>query len=229
MSSTLAERLADVQERIASACRRAGRRPEGVRLVAVSKTKPVDLLLEGIQAGVAILGESYIQEAQPKIETIGHPVEWHFIGRLQSNKAKFAVRIFDLIHSVDSLKLAQEINKRAADIDRRQPVLISVNLGGEESKSGLTADQTPELAARIMEMPNLELRGLMTVPPPADEPEDSRPYFAALRELKEKIGQPLTELSMGMSGDYEVAVEEGATLVRIGTAIFGPRDYGSKA
>ncbi len=229
MSSTLAERLADVQERIASACRRAGRRPEDVRLVAVSKTKPVDLLREGIQAGVAILGESYIQEAQPKIETIGHPVEWHFIGRLQSNKAKFAVRIFDLIHSVDSLKLAQEINKRAADIDRRQPVLISVNLGGEESKSGLTADQTPELAARIMEMPNLELRGLMTVPPPADEPEDSRPYFAALRELKEKIGQPLTELSMGMSDDYEVAAEEGATLVRIGTAIFGPRDYGSKA
>jgi len=223
MDLDLATRLQRVEDRLAAACLRAERDPGQVRLVAVGKTVPVEIIRAGIEAGLDIIGENYIQEAQGKIEALGRRVQWHFIGRLQTNKAKYAVRLFDLIHSVDSLKLAEELNKRASQIARRQPVLVQVNLSGEETKGGVSSEETADLVHRIMVLPHLEVRGLMTMPPFFDQPEKARPYFIALHRLKEKIGPPLTELSMGMSGDFETAVEEGATLVRIGTAIFGAR------
>lgn len=223
MATEIVQGLLSVQERIIAACQRAGRDPAQVRLVTVSKTIPLDMVQEGIRAGVSILGENYIQEAQSKIEALGRAVEWHFIGRLQTNKAKFAVKLFDLIHSVGGLKLARELDKRAGAIDRCQAVLVQVNISGEESKGGIESEETAGLVAQIKEMPNLKVQGLMTMPPFFDQPERARPYFAALRELRDKIGPPLTELSMGMSGDFEVAIEEGATLIRVGTAIFGPR------
>jgi pyridoxal phosphate enzyme (YggS family) len=223
MSNDIKTRLDQVQDRIDAACDRSGRDVSEVRLVAVSKTVPVDRVRAGIEAGLTILGENYIQEAQSKIETLGSAVAWHFIGRLQSNKAKFAVRLFDLIHSVDSFKLAAELDKRAAALDRRQPVLVQVNVSGEETKGGTRPDEAVDMVGRISELGNLHVKGLMTMPPFFDQPERARPYFTALRELKEKIRLPLDELSMGMSGDFEVAVEEGATLVRVGTAIFGAR------
>jgi len=224
MNFDLAARIQSVRDRAAAACLRAGRDPKEVRLVAVSKTVPTDIIRAGIEAGLTILGENYIQEAQGKIEALGRTVQWHFIGRLQTNKAKYAVRLFDLIHSVDSLKLAEELDKRAAKEGRRQAVLVQVNLSGEETKGGVSPEEAVDLVYQIMALPHLEVRGLMTMPPFFDQPEKARPYFTALRKLKEKIGPPLTELSMGMSGDFETAVEEGATLVRVGTAIFGPRD-----
>lgn len=223
VSEDIASRLHRIQDRIAAACERAGRRPDEVHLVAVSKTKPIELIQQGIDAGITVLGENYLQEAKAKIDTLGHGVGWHFIGHLQTNKAKHAVKLFDLIHSVDSLKLAQELNRRAAAMDVRQAILIEVNIAGEASKDGAPLDQVEDLVAQVREMSNLDLRGLMAMPPDDDDPEQVRPYFALLRRLKEKIGAPLTELSMGMSGDFEVAIEEGATFVRIGTAIFGPR------
>ena len=225
MSDGVAQRLSALQERILAACRRSDRDPLEVRLVAVSKTVPFEKVREGLEAGLTILGENYVQEAQSKIQTLGREAaDWHFIGRLQTNKAKYAVKLFDLIHSVDSLKLARELDKRAGGLGRRQAVLVQVNISGEESKGGIEADAAADLVARVVDLHNLEVRGLMTMPPFFDQPERARPYFAALRELKERIGLPLAELSMGMSGDFEVAIEEGATLVRIGTAVFGPRD-----
>ncbi|MEW6264654.1 MAG: YggS family pyridoxal phosphate-dependent enzyme [Thermodesulfobacteriota bacterium] len=221
---TIKDRLAAVGERINQACRRAGRKPGEVRLVAVSKTVPLEVVRSGIEAGLTILGENYVQEAQEKIETLGRRTAWHLVGRLQTNKAKYAVKLFDLIHSVDNLKLAEEINKKAGALGRRQPILVQVNVSGEDTKAGVSPVEAPRLIERIVGLPHLEVRGLMTMPPFFDQPERARPYFAGLREFKEKVGPPLTELSMGMSGDFEVAIEEGATLVRIGTAIFGPRD-----
>jgi len=223
MDLDLTANLSSIRDRVAAACLRAERDPGQVRLVAVSKTVPVEIVQAGIEAGLSILGENYIQEAQAKIEALGRRVQWHFIGRLQTNKAKYAVRLFDLIHSVDSVRLAEEVNKRAGQEGRRQPVLVQVNLSGEETKGGVSSEETADLVHRIMALSHLEVRGLMTMPPFFDQPEKARPYFIALRKLKEKIGPPLTELSMGMSGDFETAVEEGATLVRIGTAIFGAR------
>jgi pyridoxal phosphate enzyme (YggS family) len=225
MTDDIKQRIEAVRAQIEAACSRAGRNPGEVRLVAVSKTVPAERVRAGIEAGLTILGENYVQEAQAKVEEIGRGVEWHFIGRLQTKKAKYVVRLFDLIHSVDSLKLAVEIDKRAGIEGVRQPVLVQVNISGEESKGGAGADEAEALVEQAAGLPNLDLRGLMTMPPFFDEPERARPYFAALRRVKEKIGGSLTELSMGMSGDFEVAVEEGATLVRVGTAIFGARDY----
>ncbi len=224
--SSVKENLLRVKERIEGAAQKAGRDPQGINLVAVSKTVEIARIKEAIEAGVSILGENYVQEAQKKIEAIGKPVSWHFIGHLQSNKARYAVRLFDVVHSTDSIPLAEELNRRAEQEKRVIKVMIEVNLSKEATKFGTDEERLLNLAKRIQGLKHLSLEGLMTMPPYFDSPEMSRPYYRALRELKERMikeGIPMEELSMGMSNDFEVAIEEGATYVRIGTAIFGPR------
>jgi len=231
------QNLQRITERIQRAAQEAGRSPREVRLVAVSKTVPTETVRKSIEAGVTILGESYIQEARPKISALTSPpapVSWHFIGHLQSNKAKYAVRLFDLIHSVDSFKLAQELNREAAKILKVQPILIQVNIAAEKSKSGAATREARKLVSDIGTLENLRVTGLMTMPPYFANPERARPYFDELRSLRDRIRKSLSpapaapvsldELSMGMSGDFEVAISAGATLVRIGTAIFGERE-----
>jgi pyridoxal phosphate enzyme (YggS family) len=224
MDDSVNARLNRVQERIQAVCRRAGRNPSEVRLVAVTKTVAVDRIREGIEAGLGILGENYIQEASDKIAALGAgAAQWHFIGRLQTNKARHAAVLFDWVHSVDNLKLAQELDRRAGVLGRRLAILVQVNVSGETSKGGTTLDDTRALVDRIGRLDHLDLKGLMTMPPFFDDPDRARPFFASLRELRDAIGPPLADLSMGMSGDFEAAIEEGATLVRVGTALFGPR------
>jgi hypothetical protein len=223
---TIRDNLLRVKERIERAAQKAGRDPKEIKLVAVSKTVEVDRIKEAIEAGVSILGENYVQEAQEKIEALGKPVSWHFIGHLQSNKAKYAVRLFDVIHSLDSIPLAEELSRRAEQPDRVIRVMIEVNLSKEATKFGTDEERVLNLARRIQNLGHLSLEGLMTMPPYFDSPEMSRPYYVALRELEDRMikdGIPLKELSMGMSNDFEIAIEEGATYVRVGTAIFGPR------
>jgi pyridoxal phosphate enzyme (YggS family) len=226
----LKKRLEKVQERIRQAAESCSRDADSVRLVAVSKTIPAGTVKAAIEAGVAILGENYMQEAREKFNTlVQYPVSWHFIGHLQSNKAKYAVRLFDLIHSVDSFKLARELDKQAKKVDKIQQILVQVNISAEDTKSGISADEAPGLISEISRLENLSIRGLMTMPPYFYQPEKVKPFFADLRELRDQIkaqalpNVSLEELSMGMTGDFEVAIEEGATLVRIGTAIFGER------
>ena len=226
----IGERLEEVRARIAESARRVGRDPQAVRLIAVSKTKPVPLLQEAILAGATAFGENYVQELVGKREAIGGGVEWHFIGHLQTNKVRSIVPFCSLIHGVDSLRLAREIDLRAGQVGRRQAVLIEVNVAGEGTKFGVCPADVPGLAREIGELPHVALRGLMAMPPFSPDPEDSRPHFIALRTLQEKLlagGTPpeqCGELSMGMTADYGIAIEEGATLVRVGTAIFGSRD-----
>jgi len=226
---TIADNLASIQERISKAALRAGRNPAEIRLVAVSKTVSTENIQQAIAAGVTILGENYVQEARNKIARVGSQVAWHFIGHLQSNKARYAVELFSMIHSVDRLSLAEALDKEASKQGKRLPVLIQVNISGEESKSGIDPHGTLQLLERIAGLEHLSVQGLMTMPPWFEDPEDARPYFIALRKLREELaskkihGVSFQELSMGMSGDFEVAIEEGATLVRVGTAIFGPR------
>ncbi len=224
------QRLEQIKERIRQAAESCNRDAESVRLVAVSKTIPAETVKDAIKSGVTILGENYVQEVREKFNAlVQYPVSWHFIGHLQSNKAKYAVRLFDLIHSVDSLKLARELHKEAQKADKVQPILVQVNNSGEGTKSGISAKEVPGLISEISRMENLSIKGLMTMPPYFYQPEKVRPFFAALRELRDEIKKQapanvsMEELSMGMTGDFEVAIEEGATLVRIGTAIFGER------
>jgi pyridoxal phosphate enzyme (YggS family) len=224
------ERLDRIKKRITDAAIRCGRDPESVRLVAVSKTMDADRVAQAIDAGAAILGENYIQEARNKFNALyDRPVRWHFIGHLQSNKAKYAVRIFDLIHSVDSFKLAGALDKEARKNDKVQDILVQVNISREETKSGIEETEAVDLVTRVNGLKNVQIKGLMTMPPFFDQPEKARPYFRRLARLRERIissgipGAGMEELSMGMTGDFEVAIEEGATLVRIGTAIFGAR------
>lgn len=224
------KRLQTVKDRIQTAARACGRSPGTIRLVAVSKTVPTVRVREAIQAGVTILGENYVQEARAKFNDLAtYAVSWHFIGHLQSNKAKYAVRLFDLIHSVDTLKLARELDKQSRKINKIQEILIQVNISEEASKSGVNAEDTLTLLKDISRLENLSVKGLMTMPPYFNAPEKVRPYFKALRDLRDRLKQQgvlnvgLNELSMGMTGDFEVAIQEGATLVRIGTAIFGKR------
>jgi pyridoxal phosphate enzyme (YggS family) len=226
----LKQRLEQVKERIRQAAESCARDPDSIRLVAVSKTVAADTVREAIEAGATILGENYVQEARDKFKAlVQYHVSCHFIGHLQSNKAKYAVRLFDLIHSVDSLKLARELDKQAAKVDKVQQILVQVNISGENTKSGIPADEAAGLIAETGRLKNLAVKGLMTMPPYFYQPEKVRPFFAALRELRDRINAQslpnvsLDELSMGMTGDFEVAVKEGATLVRIGTAIFGER------
>jgi pyridoxal phosphate enzyme (YggS family) len=230
MQSAISDRLLAIKTRIETAARRSGRPPEAVRLVAVTKTHPAARVRSAITAGVTIVGENYIQEARTKFDAlIDQAVSWHFIGHLQSNKAKYAVRMFDLIHTVDSIKLALEVERQAQKAGKVQDVLIQVNIGGETSKSGVSAQGLTDLLYGIQHLPHIRVKGLMTLPPFFDDPEGSRPCFSALRRLSERIRSwnipniEMTELSMGMTGDFETAIEEGATLVRIGTAIFGER------
>jgi len=226
---TVAENVARVRARMEAASKRAGRDLGKVRLVAVSKTVDVERIRQALEAGVDSLGENYIQEAQKKIEALKHRVSWHFIGHLQSNKAKMAARFFDWVHSVDSLKLAEDLSRAGSLQNRILPVLLQVNLGQEETKFGAQEEEVFQLLERMAPLPGISVRGLMAMPPFSENPEDSRPYFRALRVLAEKVsrrqitGILMEELSMGMSNDFEVAIEEGATLVRVGTAVFGSR------
>jgi len=211
--------LGRVQESVARACARAGRSPDHVLLIAVSKTMEAERIRLAIEAGVAALGENRVQEAKEKIAALGHPVPWHLIGSLQTNKARDAARLFDWIHSVDRLDLARELSRRAGD--RVLNVLLQVNLGDEPQKGGIAPAEVKRLAESVAGLPGLRVRGLMAIPPAAENPEDTRPHFRRLRELRDELG--FEHCSMGMSADYEVAIEEGATMVRVGTAIFGPR------
>jgi pyridoxal phosphate enzyme (YggS family) len=225
---SLADNLAQIQERMAQAARSAGRKPGSVRLVAVSKTKPAEMVRRALAAGQTVFGENYVQESQAKIPEIGPGPEWHFIGHLQSNKAKTAVELFQVIQTVDRLKLAKALDRHARRQGKTIQVLLQVNLGREPQKFGCDAREVPALAQATAELESLRLRGLMTMPPFFDDPERARPYFARLRELAQRLEADLppgsmSELSMGMSGDFEAAIAEGATLVRVGTAIFGAR------
>jgi hypothetical protein len=213
--------LMRVRERIAAAAFRAGRRPDDVLLIAVSKTVEIERIREAIEAGASALGENRVQEAKAKVAALGRPAPWHLIGHLQTNKVKDALAIFDVIHSIDRLEVAREIERRAAGAGRPVDVLLEVNVAHEPQKSGFTPEAVAGALDAIADMAHLKVRGLMAIPPVVERPEDSRPAFRTLSALAERYG--LGELSMGMSGDFEVAVEEGATMVRVGTAIFGPR------
>lgn len=226
----LADKLAVVRRDIDEAAKRAGRDSESVTLVAVSKKHPGSDVVALKAAGQMVFGESYVQEGVAKAEELAAlGATWHFIGGLQSNKAKFLPGVFELVHSVDSAKLAQGLHNKASVLGIRQKVLLQVNLSGETQKSGIEEEGVRELAQKVMEMGTLELQGLMTMPPWDEDPEKARPYFARLREvrdnLQDTLGVGLPHLSMGMTGDFVQAIEEGATLVRIGTRIFGPRMY----
>jgi PLP dependent protein len=224
------DRLKEVTSRIAAAACACGRDPAEVGLVAVSKTKSVAQVEEAIVAGVTTLGENYVQEAREKYEALcHHPVGWHFIGHLQSNKAKYVVRMFDLIHAIDSVKLALEVDRQAQKAAKRQRILMQVNVSGETSKYGLDPDSVISVLREISTFEHIAIEGLMTMPPFFDAPDRARPYFKALRKLRDRIRDEhmdnikMDTLSMGMTGDYSAAIAEGATLVRIGTAIFGAR------
>jgi pyridoxal phosphate enzyme (YggS family) len=224
------QRLKNIKYRINKSAIRFGRDPKSVRLVAVSKTVSADRIKAAIDAGIDIFGENYIQETRTKLNALAaYPVSWHFIGHLQTNKAKYAVRMFDMIHSVDSLRLARELDKQAKKINKIQDILIQINIGKELSKSGADAGDASSLIKDVSCLQNLSVKGLMIMPPYFTDPEKVRPYFSALRDLRDRIhqtvsGVDLHELSMGLSNDFETAIEEGATLVRIGTAIFGERE-----
>ena len=223
----LSANLDSIQQRIADACARAGRDPAGVTLVAVSKGQPPEVVRAAADLGLGLFGENKVQEAKAKISLCPGRLRWHMIGHLQSNKCRDAVQCFELIHSVDSLALAEELNRCCEKAAKRMPVLLEVNLAGEASKFGYRPEPLLAELEQLNALPRLEIHGLMTMAPWTTEPEKTRPVFRQLRELKarceERLGAPLAHLSMGMSGDFEVAVEEGATLVRIGTALFGPR------
>jgi PLP dependent protein len=213
--------LEQVQAQVERACRKAGRDPAGVLLIAVSKTVEVERIRAAVAAGVAALGENRVQEARDKVAALGHPVPWHLIGSLQTNKAKDAVQLFDWVHSVDRLELARELDKRAHAAGKTVRGLLQVNLGDEPQKGGAASGEVKQLLDDMRGLGNLKIRGLMAIPPMVPDAEAARPYFRRLRELREATG--LEHLSMGMSADYEIAIEEGATMVRVGTAIFGPR------
>jgi pyridoxal phosphate enzyme (YggS family) len=228
----LHQRLQRVQALMAAAAVRAGRTPKEITLVAVSKAHPTGIIREAIAAGVTDLGENRVQEADAKIAEVGRgSVRWHLIGHLQSNKARRAVELFDVIHSVDSAALAQRLDRVCEEVHREElPVLIQIDLGKESTKSGAAESELPEIVDAIKQSRIVRLQGLMTLPPYFDDPEQARPFFRRLRELRDELsargafGDAGGELSIGMTHDYEVAIEEGATMVRVGTAIFGERN-----
>ncbi len=224
---SFADNLATIQQQIRAACAHAGRDAQSVMLLAVSKTQPAEMIDEAVSSGQIFFGENKVQEAKAKIPLSPGKARWHFIGHLQSNKARDAVELFEMVHSVDSLNLAREISKRCEQAAKDMPILLEVNVAGESSKFGDPPEQLLAELKELNSLPRIILQGLMAVPPYATEPEKSRPHFRRLRELKarceEILGAPLPHLSMGMSGDFEVAIEEGATIVRVGTALFGPR------
>jgi len=225
---SIKENLEKIAEKIRLKLELAGRDSGDITMVAVTKTVEEDRIREAIASGVRIIGENRVQEAKDKYAKLGNEVIWHLVGHLQTNKAKDAVKIFDLIHSVDSVKLAKEIDKEARKVGKVQKVLIEVNLSGEETKYGLSPEEVIPFLKDISELPNMKVEGLMTMAPFYENPEDCRPYFRRLKELMEKVKARKIEnvemkyLSMGMTNDYEVAIEEGSNMVRIGRAIFGP-------
>ena len=228
--TSIRENLLQVQDRVAAAAERAGHHPGAVRIVAVSKTKPASRIFEAIEAGVTEIGENQLQEARTKYDQIDRPVKWHFVGHLQTNKVKGALQIFDLIHSVDSLRLLAEINRRSTQLNRQTDVLIQVNTSGESSKYGVQPEQTLNFMESSLNYRNVRIKGLMTIGQFTPIVDAVRPSFALLSRIQEKIkaqqfaGVEMEYLSMGMTNDFEVAVEEGANLIRIGTAIFGKRE-----
>jgi pyridoxal phosphate enzyme (YggS family) len=222
---TIQERFSGVRDRIAKAARRAGRNPGEVELVAVSKKQPAELIREAVDAGQLLFGENRVQEAMVKIPSLPGSLRWHLVGHLQSNKIRKALPLFELIHSVDSAELAGEIDRIAGETGLFPRVLLEVNVSGEGSKHGFRPEQLERDLETLLALPRLQVEGFMTMAPLAPEAEAARPFFARLRELRDRMaaraGIPFGILSMGMSGDFEVAVEEGATLVRVGSAIFG--------
>jgi pyridoxal phosphate enzyme (YggS family) len=230
----LAVRFAAVKARINAAATRCGRSSQEVALIAISKTHPPHLIQKLIELGATDLGENRVQEAEEKIPQIGQTnARWHLVGHLQANKVRRAVALFDVIHSLDSIDLARRLDRLCIEVGKQSlPLLIQVDLGGEETKSGINEQELPRLAETVQQLERLALIGLMTLPPFFDDPEQARPYFRRLRELRDELagkgafGESKGELSMGMTHDFEVAIEEGATMVRIGTAIFGERDAG---
>ncbi len=222
--SSIGENLRSVEDRIDKAARKSGRRRSDITLVTVTKTRGVDEIREAIACGATDLGENYVQEAQDKFAQIGDAVRWHMIGHLQRNKARHAVEFFSLIQSVDSVELAREIGRRADAIGKRIDVLLEVGISGEATKFGVDPDATLSLVDNIVQVSGIRLCGLMGMAPFLEDPEDTRPFFADLKRLWDKLpDEQRLYLSMGMTSDFEVAVEEGSNMVRIGTAIFGPR------
>jgi hypothetical protein len=228
---TLRERFANVRRRIEGAAHRCNRLPEEIALIAISKTHPTEALRAALDLGITDLGENRVQEAEEKITELGRDAaRWHLVGHLQANKARRAVNLFDCLHSLDSISLARRLDRLCAEEGREAlPVLIQIDLGGEESKTGLNPNELPQLLEAMRDCPRLSLIGLMTLPPYFEDPECVRPFFKRLRELHDGLkqeghfGERAGELSMGMSHDFEIAIEEGATMLRIGTAIFGER------
>lgn len=225
---SIRDNAARVLERVARAAERSGRKGEDIRLIAVGKTQPAGLIGEAIESGLTVFGENYVQEAEGKIRAFPR-AEWHLIGKLQGNKVKKAVSLFSFIQTVDSLKLLAEISRRAAQAGKVMPVLVEVNVAGEGSKAGVAPDEIAGILEAAPGLPGISLRGLMAIPPWTEDPGESRPYFIRLREMlsdcvsRGGADPNMTELSMGMSNDFEAAIEEGATMVRVGTAIFGSR------
>lgn len=227
VNESMADRLSRIEERIAAACARAGRRVEDVALIAVSKTQRPEAVAEAAALGLRLFGENKVQEARAKISLCPNQIEWHLIGHLQTNKAKLAAQLFEMVHSVDSERLVHTLNEAAEQAGRSLRILLEVNVSGEGSKFGLKPDDVAAVIETANACPRLIVQGLMTMAPFAPEAEKARPYFRQLRLLRDRLagetGTPLEHLSMGMSGDFDVAVEEGATLVRIGTLLFGER------
>ncbi len=225
--TSVAENLERVREQIARAAAKSGRTTDDVELVAITKTHPADKVREAIEAGHTLFGESRIQEARAKIPELPSNLRWHFVGHLQKNKIRHALPLFEMIHSVDSLALAQDINRIAEEDGMHPRVLLEVNVAGEGSKFGFSPDKLSDQMEELLAIPRLSILGLMTIPPLAEEAEASRKYFVQLREMRDRLQTEfrvdLAQLSMGMTQDFPIAVEEGATLVRVGTAIFGER------
>lgn len=227
----VAENYRYVLKKVEEACARSGRDPKDVTLIAVSKTKPIEMIEEAMEAGARVFGENKVQELCDKYEQLPKDLHWHLIGHLQRNKVKYIVDKAELIHSVDSLKLAEEISKEALKKNVKVNILIEVNVAEEESKFGVSVEETPVLVEEIAKLPEIHIQGLMTIAPYTTDPEENRPVFRTLKKLAVDIKKKnidnvcMDVLSMGMTGDYQVAVEEGATLVRVGTGIFGERNY----
>jgi pyridoxal phosphate enzyme (YggS family) len=225
----IAVNLSDIRAQISAAAQRAGRDPSSIRLVAVSKTHPAGAVMDAAATGQTVFGESRVQEARDKIPACPPGLEWHFIGHLQKNKVRQALPLFSFFHSIDSTALAEAVSRIAGEAGKNVDGLLEVNVSGEETKHGFTPDQLRREFPALAKLSHLRIRGLMTMAPYSENPEDARPVFRALRELRDELqsahGHALPELSMGMSGDFEPAVEEGATLVRVGSSIFGARPY----
>jgi pyridoxal phosphate enzyme (YggS family) len=233
-AAMIKENLEFVEENIQKACDKAGRNRSEVTLIAVSKTKPVEALREAMECGIRVFGENKVQEMRDKHAEITEDLDWHMIGHLQANKVKYLPGMACMIHSVDNIKLAEEIEKQFAKHDLKIDVLLEVNMAHEDTKFGLAPEEVIPFVKEISSLSHLNIRGLMTIAPYTDDPESNRVYFKGLRELRDSINEqkllpaPMDTLSMGMTGDYMIAIEEGATFVRVGTGIFGERDYSKK-